>query len=389
MTMAIYLDGHASTPLAPEALHTMQVLWNSQVNSGSPHAAGAMAAAAVANARASIARLIGANSAEIIFTSGATEANNLAILGAAREVTKRTSRRRRLVVSSIEHKAVLAPAQVLEEDGFDVVLCPVTVDGRVDLDALERLVTHDTLLVSIMAANNEIGVIQPVAEAVKIAHRAGALVHCDAAQAAGKIPIDVFVLDVDYLSISAHKMYGPQGVGALFISAGAPVPTPIVHGGGQEGGIRAGTLPVALIGGFGAAAERAIVSMCADAAYGRALAGLFLQQLDERQVHYSHLCEAAERLPGSLALRLHGVEADSLVQMLSGSVSLTTGSACNSGQIGPSHVLTSIGQSSDAAAECIRLYFSPYNSDEDAVNAATHIAAACSKLRLATGEVHQ
>jgi cysteine desulfurase len=240
-----------------------------------------------------------------------------------------------------------------------------------------------------MAANNEIGVIQPVAEAAIIGRRVGALVHCDAAQAAGKIPIDVFALDVDYLSISAHKMYGPQGAGALFASSAAPPLTPIMHGGGQEGGIRAGTLPVALIGGFGAAAERAVASMRADAANGYALVELFLQQLKDRQVRYSRLCDAAEHLPGSLALQLHGVDADTLVQMLSDSVSLTTGSACNSNRISPSHVLTSIGKSSRQSDECIRIYFSRYNSKEDAFNAAAHIAAACSKVRLATGEVHQ
>ncbi|MGB8413930.1 MAG: cysteine desulfurase family protein [Candidatus Binatus sp.] len=386
--MAIYLDGHASTPLAPEAIRAMTALWANQANSGSPHAAGAAAAEAIEDARSSVARLIGADASEIIFTSGATEANNLAILGVARAASKLCARRR-IVVSAIEHKAVIQPAKKLAEEGFDVVFCPVSGEGRVDLAALEEQVSCETLLVSVMAANNEIGVVQPLPTVVGIARKAGALVHSDAAQAAGKVPIDVIALDLDYLSISAHKMYGPQGVGALYISAAAPKPDPLVYGGGQEGGLRAGTLPAALIAGYGAAAERATASIERDAEHGHSLTRLFLQELDSRKVQYSLLCDHDDRLPGSLALRFEGVDADTLTQLLANTVSITSGSACDSGQIEPSHVLLAIGQSPCVASEFIRIFFGRYNVQDDAAEAAAHFAEACKKVRLATGRVHQ
>ncbi len=386
--MAIYLDGHASTPLAPEAIRAMTALWANQANAGSPHAAGAAAAEAIQNSRSSVARLIGADASEIVFTSGATEANNLAILGVARAASKLCARRR-IVVSAIEHKAVIQPAKKLAEEGFDVVFCPVSGEGRVDLATLEKQVSCETLLVSVMAANNEIGVVQPLPAVVEIARKAGALVHSDAAQAAGKVPIDVIALDLDYLSISAHKMYGPQGVGALYISAAAPKPDPLVYGGGQEGGLRAGTLPAALIAGYGAAAERATASIERDAEHGRSLTRLFLQELDSRQVQYSLLCDHDDRLPGSLALRFEGVDADTLTQLLANTVSITSGSACDSGQIEPSHVLLAIGQSPCVASESIRIFFGRYNVQDDAAEAAAHFAEACIKVRLATGRVHQ
>lgn len=386
--MAIYLDGHASTPLAPEAIRAMTALWANQANSGSPHAAGAAAAEAIERARSSVARLIGADASEIIFTSGATEANNLAILGVARAATK-LGARRRIIVSAIEHKAVIQPAKKLAEEGFDVVICPVTGEGRVDLAALEEQISCDTLLVSVMAANNEIGVVQPLPAVVRLARKSGALVHSDAAQAAGKVPIDVVALDLDYLSISAHKMYGPQGVGALYISAAAPKPDPLVYGGGQEGGLRAGTLPAALIAGFGAAAEQVTATIARDAEHGRSLTRLFVQELDSRQVQYSRLCDHDDRLPGSLALRFEGIDADTLSQLLANTVSITSGSACDSGQIEPSHVLLAIGQSPSVASEFIRIFFSRYNAEADATEAAARFAEGCRKVRLATGWVHQ
>ena len=367
----------------------MQMLSSAQANASSPHRAGAEAAAAIAQARASVGRLIGADPAEIIFTSGATEANNIAILGVAKAASRQESKRRRIVVSAIEHKAVLAPARILANDGFEIVECPVKRDGQVDLVALERLVTHETLLVSVMAANNEIGVVQPLAAVATIVRGAGAFLHSDAAQAVGKIPIDVFSLDIDYLSVSAHKIYGPQGVGALFISAGALRPEPLVHGGGQEGGLRAGTLPVGLIGAFGAAAECAITSMVADTAHGHRLTELFLAELEARQVPHATLCAMSERLPGSVGLRFVGVDADALTRILSQNVSVTSGSACNSGQIEPSHVLLAIGQSPSESSEFVRIFFSRYNNETQAQAAAAYFAEACVKVRLATGEVHQ
>lgn len=385
--VGIYLDNHASTPLAPQAFRAMAALWAHQANASSPHVAGATAAAAVEEARVRVARLVGADASEIVFTSGATEANNIALLGVARALAEEG--RRRIVVSAIEHKSVLAPAACLAKEGFEVVVCAATGDGKIDLDALRKAASSDTILVSVMAANNEIGVVQPLSDVVAIAREAGALVHSDAAQTVGKLQIDVVGLDVDYLSISAHKMYGPQGIGALYISAAAPRPQPLVHGGGQEGGLRAGTLPAPLIAGFGAAAEVASQEMHRDAAHGRVLADLFLKELGSRQVRHLSLCDHSNRLPGSLALRFEGVDADSLVQKLSGVVALSTGSACNTGHIEPSHVLLAIGQPPSAASECVRLCFSRYNSEDDAARSAELIADGIVKLRLAAGRLDQ
>lgn len=371
----IYLDGHATTPLAPEAASAMQAAWSQPTNAGSPHAAGARAAAIIHAGRNEVARLIGATPNEIIFTSGATEANNLAILGVARAGRSRSSRRR-IVVSAIEHKSVLAPAEFLRLEGFEIAVAPVGRTGLIDLQNLASLVDEHTLLVSIGAANGELGVVQPISEVVALARRVGALVHSDLAQIGGRLPCDVAALGVDYASLSAHKMHGPAGIGALFIAAGASPPAALVHGGGQEREMRAGTVPTPLVAGFGAAAAAAGGAMVENIQRARAQAQAFLDALSAQQVTWKPNGCTSNRLPGSLSIQLVGVDAESIVERLSSTVAISTGSACHAGQFSPSHVLTAIGLLPAECRSTIRICFGRYSRDDDPEVAAERLAAA-------------
>lgn len=385
----IYLDGFASLPLAPEAKEAMLSAWTTPGNAGSPNLAGEHAARTIEEGRQSVAELIGASPAEITFTSGATEANNLAVVGAARAARRYAPNRNRIVVSAIEHKAVLEPAFALRSEGFNVDIVPVDAHGRLDMNAFAQLVDDDLLLASVMLVNNETGVVQPVAEAAALAHQSGALFHTDAAQAAGKIDIDVFDLDVDYLTLSAHKCYGPMGIGALYVSSAAPKPSPLVLGGGQQGGIRPGTEPVALIAGFGAAAKVARDRLARDGAHCKSLIELLLQSLRLRQLRFRLITGDAETVPGSASLQLLAVDADELCARIAPKVSLSTGSACTTGQIKPSHVLESIGLSDVEARGVVRILCNRYQEKEEILEAASYIAEAYSPSRLATGEVPQ
>lgn len=389
MTNAIYLDGFATLPLAPEAKEAMLSTWANPGNAGSPNLAGERAAQTIADGRQSVANMIGASPAEITFTSGATEANNLAILGAARAARRNEPHRTRVIVSAIEHKAVLEPALALRSEGFDVAVVPVDARGRLDMSAFAKLVDEDLLLASVMLVNNETGVVQPVAEAAALAHQSGALFHTDAAQAAGKIDIYVFDLDVDYLTLSAHKCYGPMGIGALYVSAAAPKPDPLVLGGGQQGGMRPGTEPVALIAGFGAAAKVAKDRLADDAVHCKSLIDLLLQSLQLRQLRFRQVTGDASTVPGSASLQLIGVDADELCARLAPRVSLSTGSACTSGQIKSSHVLESIGLSDMAARGVIRILCNRYQDHAEILAASAYIAEAYALSHLATGELPQ
>jgi cysteine desulfurase len=387
--MGIYLDNHSTTQLAPEAGAAMRPHWERPGNANSPHRAGWDAADAIQNARQKIATLIGAGPDEIVFTSGATEADNLAITGAAHAARSADPRRRRIVVSSIEHKAVLLSADAMRAEGFEVVRIPVSTDGIAEIAVLEQLVSPETCLVSVMAANNEIGTLQPLKEVATIAHHHGALFHVDAAQAAGRIPLDVFALDVDYMSLSAHKMHGPQGVGALFVSSAAPTPTPLIRGGGQQGGVRSGTLPTALIAGFGVAADLATHGQEAHAARVARLADLFVGELLAHQCRFTKMFENGDQLPGSVSVCFSGIDADDLIQMLAERIFLSTGAACNGGNMEPSHVLQAVGLSPEKSREFVRILFSRYNDENDAMAAGATIADACLAVRLATGRSHQ
>ncbi|RWM21137.1 cysteine desulfurase family protein [Mesorhizobium sp.] len=385
----IYLDGFATLPLAPEAREAILGVWAQPGNAGSPNVSGEIAARTIADGRELVADLIGAAASEITFTSGATEANNLAILGVARLARRSQPNRKRIVVSAVEHKAVLEPAHALQSEGFEISIAPVDRQGRLDLAEFARLVDRDLLLASVMMVNNETGVIQPVKEAAALAHASGALFHSDAAQAAGKIDVDVIELDVDYLTLSAHKCYGPMGIGALYVAASAPKPLPLTFGGGQQSGLRPGTEPVALVAGFGAAARVARDRLESDKEHCSALIERLLETLEERQLRFRRVSGDAPTVPGTVSIQFFDVDADELCARVARRVSLSTGSACTSGQIKTSHVLESIGLSEIEARSVIRIFCNRYQNSEEILSAANHIVDAAALSRLETGELHQ
>ncbi len=380
MSEVIYLDHHATTPCDPAVIEAMLPHFGEAYGnpSSSIHAAGREAAEAVDSARVQVAELLGAHEGEIVFTSGATEANNLAILGLAWGTG---GERRRIVTSAIEHKAVLGPCRQLEKQGFEVIVLPVDGFGHVDLDAAEEAITEDTLLVSVQAANNEIGTIQPVAEVSRLAHDRGALFHCDAAQAVGKLPVDVDEWDVDLLSISAHKLYGPKGVGALYVRGG-PYALPfssLIVGGGQERGLRAGTLNVPGIVGFGAAC-----GLCQSLMSEEALCIADLRDRLERAILNANPSiwrngAPNNRLAGNSNLTFPGIDAESLV-LNTPDFAISTGSACTSGAPEPSHVLLAIGLDRKEARSTIRIGVGRFNTVRDIDRAADAILAAFDRL---------
>ena len=373
-----YLDGFATTAIAPEARDAMIEALTLPANPSSPHGLGERAAGLVDRARAEVASLAGCAPAEIVFTSGATEADNLAITGIARSSD---GRRRRIVVSAVEHRAVLEPATALSGEGFEIIHAPVDRRGVIDLERLPGVIGDACLLVSVMAVNNETGVVQPIAEIARIAHSLGALVHTDAAQALGKIPVALAAWDVDYASVTAHKMHGPVGVGALYVAAGSPAPRALQLGGGQQAGRRAGTEPVALIAAFGAAAAVARRQLEEDARLRASLLSQFLDELSKNQVRWEPVSGNAETVPGGCSIVLPDIDADELCQRIQDSVFLSTSSACSSGQIDVSHVLKAMGLSKQNSDSTIRLMTSRYSTPEEMEVAATRFAEAIGRMR--------
>jgi cysteine desulfurase len=349
--------------------------------SSQSHSLGLAAAKAVEAARAQVGLLIGSQASEVVFTSGATESNNLAILGAAASAPLH---RRRILVSAVEHKCVLAAAETLKSSGFEVARVPVLSDGVVDLAALVEFLDDSTAIVCVQAASNEIGTVQPIDEVAQLVHRRGALLHCDAAQAGGRIPIDVEGWDVDLLSLSAHKMYGPKGVGALFVRGGArsaPI-RPQLHGGGQENGLRSGTLNVPGIVGFGRAAELAIEALPGEQ---RRIAGLRdrLERLIVDAVPpVRRNGSIGRRLAGNTSLTFCGADAEAVIANVPG-VAVSTGAACSSGALEPSHVLTAIGLPRRDAYSTIRLGLGRFTSDREVDDAAARICAGVARVRAA------
>jgi cysteine desulfurase len=339
----LYLDYHATTPVDPRVLEEMLPFFTERF--GNPHsrqhAWGWEAHDAVDAARARVAALLNAAASEIVFTSGASESNNLALKGL---VAARTADRDHLVTVATEHKSVLHVCHGLEAEGVRVTTLGVGADGRVDLDAVRAAVTPRTILVSVMAANNEIGTVQPFAEIAAIAHAHGALFHTDAAQAAGKIPIDVRAMEIDLLSLTAHKFYGPKGSGAIFIRRAKPriVLPPQIAGGGQENGIRSGTLNVPGIVGLGRAAEICRLEMAEESRRLAALRDRLLEGLRVRTGDVRVNGSMTHRLPHNLHVSFEGVEGEQLVIAL-GDLAVSTGSACASGSQAPSHVMQAIG----------------------------------------------
>lgn len=380
----IYLDHHATTPLDPRVLAAMRPWW--EENFANPHSAehamGRAAEEAVEEARAHVAQLIGAEAREIIFTSGATEANNIAIKGAARFVGPAGSggAARRIVTLATEHKCVLESVRDLAGEGFEPVILPVRPDGLLDLELLRHALETPTLLVSVMAVNNETGVVQDLAAIGALVKAAGALFHTDAAQAAGRIALDVNEAQADLLSLSGHKMYGPKGVGALYVRRRPRVRlTPLFSGGGQERGLRSGTLPAPLLVGLGEAARIAAAEGLLDA--GR-IAGQRQRLLDGLQAAIPGLrvngtMEA--RVAGNLNLTFPRVDAQALLAALP-DLCLSTGSACSSADIAPSYVLGAMGIPDAEARATLRIGLGRFTSPAEMDHAAALIGGVWQSL---------
>jgi cysteine desulfurase len=360
---SIYLDYASTTPADPAVVEAMRPFLRDRFgNPSSVHGFGQTARHAVDEARAVIAGAIGARDPdEVVFTSGATEADNFALIGTG---YANEGRGRHLVISPVEHHAVLEPARFLESRGFAVTLLPVDGTGRVDPEAVRRALRPETILVSVMHANNEIGTLQPIDEIGRITREAGVIFHCDAAQSLGIIPLDVDALGVDLLSLSAHKRYGPKGVGALYIRRGTPL-VRFLHGGSHERNRRAGTHNVPGIVGFGAAVRVALDVMGREAPRLRALrdrmaAGLLA--LDGVRLN-GH---PTARLPGNVNVSFRGADSESLLLALDlQGVAASSGSACTSGSLEPSHVLSAIGLEPEVAAGTLRFSLGRWTTDEE------------------------
>jgi len=373
----IYLDCHATTPVDPRVLAAMRPWWEENfANPGSvEHAMGRAAEEAVEDARTHIAELIGADAKEIVLTSGATESNNLAIKGAARFAAAQGSERRRIVTVATEHKCVLESVKAMEEEGFEPVILPVDANGLLDLDTLRAAVDDTTLLVSVMAVNNEIGVIQDVAAIGAIAKEAGALFHTDAAQAAGRIPLDVQDIRADLMSLSAHKIYGPKGIGALYVRRRPRVRlAPLVSGGGQERGLRSGTLPAPLVVGFGEAARIAAIEGTLDAGRIAGQRDRFLAALTAAVPGVSLNAPEAPKVTGNLNIAFPGGVSAQDIMAAAPSVCVSTGSACSSAEIEPSYVLRAIGLDDARARATLRIGIGRFTSPADVDRAAAMLA---------------
>jgi cysteine desulfurase len=376
----IYLDYQATTPMDPRVLEAMMPYFTHQF--GNPHSRshsyGWEAEEGVEKARAQVAKLIGADEKEVIFTSGATESNNLAIRGVA-EFYK--DRKNHIVTTVTEHKCVLDTCRHLQEQGFEVTYLPVQKNGLVDLDALRAAITDKTVVVSIMAVNNEIGVIQPLVEIGKICREKKTFFHTDAAQAAGKIELDVEAMNIDLMSISGHKIYGPKGIGALYVRRKPRVRlVPLIVGGGQERGFRSGTLPTPLCVGLGEAAEIAMKEMGDEA---KRLAKLQARMLKGLQDHLPEIFvngDLEHRIPGNLNISFAYVEGESLMMGIK-NLAVSSGSACTSASLEPSYVLRALGVEEEMAHTSLRIGLGRFTTEHEVDTAVEELVRHVNKLR--------
>lgn len=377
----VYLDYQATTPTDPRVVDAMLPYFHEKF--GNPHsrthAYGWRAEEAIETARQEIAALINADPKEIVFTSGATESNNTALKGVARFYR---GRKNHVVTVVTEHKCVLDSCRHLEQEGVEVTYLPVEPSGLIDPDALRAAIRDDTCLVSVMAANNEIGVIQPLAEIGAICHAAGAFFHTDAAQAAGKIPLDVQAMNIDLMSLSGHKIYGPMGIGVLYVRRKGPRVRlqALINGGGQERGMRSGTLPTPLCVGLGEACRLAAQEMAAEAER--------LKMLRDRM--YGRLCAALPeiylngdvdaRLPGNLNISFAHVEGEGLMMGIK-DLSVSSGSACTSASLEPSYVLRALGVGEELAHTSLRIGFGRFTTEDEVDYATDRIIGEVNRLR--------
>lgn len=375
---AIYLDNNATTALDERVLDVMLPALRHLGNPSSAHRAGQAARDWVEAARCQVAALLDASPREVIFTSGSTEANNLALKGV---VQGADSGRRRVVSATTEHPAVLETLRALAAEGVEVVLVGVDRQGIIDLEHLAATVDDRTLLVTVMAANNETGVLAPLRQVAEIVHATGALLHTDATQLPAWGAIDVDALGVDLLSVSGHKMHGPQGIGALYVrrEVGWRL-RPVQHGGGHERGLRSGTLNTAGIVGLGAAAEIAASEGLPSARRARALRDQLHRELQDSAGPVILNGHPVNRLPGTLNLAFPGADADAVIAGCP-TVAIATGSACSTGHPGPSHVLTAMGVNEDQAACSLRFGLSRYTTAQEIASAAALVAASVARVR--------
>jgi cysteine desulfurase len=375
MSRAIYLDYQATTPVDPRVIEAMLPYLTTEFgNPSSSHAYGHAAAVAVETARGEVGALIGAHPDEIVFTSSGTESNHLALTGTA-AAARAAGRGEHIVTTTIDHPATQATCDQLAQAGFHITRVPVGGDGRVDPGELERALRPDTVLVSVMHANNEIGTLQPLAEIAALTRGRGVLLHSDAAQSAATVRVHVDDLGVDLLSLVGHKMYAPKGVAAVYIRRGTPPPVPQLVGGGQERGLRAATENVPGIVALGAAAAIARAEHATDAArirgYRDRLIAALVADIPGLQLNGS----LTHRLPGNLSLTFPDATADQLAAAIP-ELAFSTGAACHTGRAAPSPVLTALGLTSEQAARTIRLGIGRFTSDFDITTAAKHLIAA-------------
>ncbi len=378
MKNIIYMDNHATTPIAPEVLEAMMPYLTMHFgNASSTHAYGTTAKDAVEKARDQAAGLLGCSPAEIIFTSGATESDNLAVRGIAYACRDKGNH---IITSTAEHHAILDTCHALETEGFKTTYLPVDKYGMVDPEDVEAAITRKTMLISLMYANNEVGTINPIADIAAVAAKHGVLFHSDAVQGIGQLPSDMKRLGVDLASLTGHKIYGPKGIGALYLRHGISQPHSLFYGGGQELGVRPGTLNVAGIVGLGAACELSKSSMASGNSRVSTLRDTLYEKLNARLENIHLNGHPQHRLPGNLNLCFAGVQSHALLMGLK-SVAVSTGSACDSESVKASHVLVAMGVPNKLALTAIRFGLGRYNTREEVDIVADEVIKVVNRLR--------